>query len=392
MRMRTLVVILAGVCFFAPAAALRHAAWPMLGHDAQHTGATSAKGPVHGARAWAFQMGSPLSESGNCISSASIDAQDNIYYGSADGYLYKLSASGALLWRAGGLGGYLCFSTPAISADGALVYLGTQGGTLYALNGTSGASVWTHQTGSWICASPSIGSDGTVFAGGSDHVLRALDGRLGTLLWSFQTGIDIFSSASLMQGMLYIGVHDDSVGLLALNASTGVEAWRVPGRTSYTPAAANGLVYAAFVGPGAVSAFNATTGSQVWTYSVGALAPPPLNNGVPVLGHANDVLFSFGGTIFCLHAGNGGVRWMFNSTSPEGACSISTARNLYYATCNDGYLYALTAQGQAVWSYSFGTPPFQYSVTSSPAINSRGVLVIASGVAGGANSSLLAIS
>ncbi len=337
-------------------------------------------------------MGGPVSESGNCISSASIDAQDNIYYGSADGSLYKLSASGALLWRAGSLGGYLCYSTPAISADGALVYLGAQGGALHALNGTSGASVWTYQTGSWICASPSIGSDGTVYAGGSDHVLRALDGRLGTLLWSFQTGIDIFSSASLMQGMLYIGVHDDAIGLLALNASTGAEAWRVPGRTSFTPAAANGLVYAAFVGPGAVSALNGTTGSPVWTFSVGALAPPPLNNGVPVLGHANDVLFSFGGTIFCLHAESGGVRWTFNSTNPEQGCTISIARNLYYATCSDGYLYALTAQGKAVWSYRFGAPPFQYSTTSTPAINSRGVLVIASGVAGGANSTLLAIA
>ena len=68
------------------------------------------------------------------------------------------------------------YSSPAIGSDGT-VYVGSEDGKLYAINGKTGVKLWEFETGDSIygvTSSPAIGSDGTVYIGSSDNKLYAI--------------------------------------------------------------------------------------------------------------------------------------------------------------------------------------------------------------------------
>ena len=52
-------------------------------------------------------------------------------------------------------------SSPAIGANGT-VYVGSDDGWLYAVNGSTGTKIWEFETGGWINSSPAIGANGTI--------------------------------------------------------------------------------------------------------------------------------------------------------------------------------------------------------------------------------------
>jgi outer membrane protein assembly factor BamB len=64
------------------------------------------------------------------------------------------------------------------------VYYGDNGGTVYALNGTTGHPVWTFRTGAAVHSSPVLSrNQQTVFVGSHDTRLYALDARSGQVVW-----------------------------------------------------------------------------------------------------------------------------------------------------------------------------------------------------------------
>jgi outer membrane protein assembly factor BamB len=72
-----------------------------------------------------------ISYSSEDRTSAAIDAEGKIYFGSHDYYIYCLSPKGKLLWKY--LTGGSVVSSPAIGADGT-VYVGSADGYLYAFD------------------------------------------------------------------------------------------------------------------------------------------------------------------------------------------------------------------------------------------------------------------
>ena len=78
-------------------------------------------------------------------------------------------------------------SSPVIGADDT-VYVGSNSGKVYALNGKTGAEKWEFETGDDVAPSPAIGSDGTVYVGSLDKKVYALDGNTGVKKWEFETG------------------------------------------------------------------------------------------------------------------------------------------------------------------------------------------------------------
>lgn len=120
--------------------------------------------------------------------------------------------------EAGGAGDFT--GTPAI-ADGCL-YMGSNGGWVFALNADSGELVWkTHvkKTGSGINSSPAV-VDGRVFVTLSRvgrPALLALDQETGRELWRVtldtQPGSDIYSSPVVYDGFVIAGVSGGSAEL-----------------------------------------------------------------------------------------------------------------------------------------------------------------------------------
>jgi len=86
-------------------------------------------------------------------------------------------------------------------------------------------------------------------------------------------------------GVVYFGSYDGSV--YALNATTGTKLWSFTiGHYVYSsPAVANGVVY---VGDGNYSgnlyALNASTGAVLWSYTFGGIASPVVVNGALYVG------------------------------------------------------------------------------------------------------------
>jgi outer membrane protein assembly factor BamB len=145
-----------------------------------------------------------------------------VYVSSDHGTVYALNAStGATLWSNTTVG--LSFGSPAV-ANG-VVYV--DDGNLYALNASTGAKLWSYTTGGQLpggqpLSSPAV-ANGVVYFGSDDGNVYALNASTGAKLWSFTTAYPVESSPAVANGVVYIGSDDDN--LYALNASTGAKLW-----------------------------------------------------------------------------------------------------------------------------------------------------------------------
>lgn len=199
-------------------------------------------------------------------------------------------------------------SSPAV-VDG-VVYMGSQGGSFYAVNASNGSLLWNY-TAVWSVygtqSSPAV-VNGTVYIGSDDHNVYALNATNGAKLWNFTTSYIVDSSPTVIQGVVYIGSAE---GVYALNADNGAKIWNytTSGWIESSPAVANGVLY---VGSDddSVYALNATNGAEIWNY------PMPngnIQNGAPVNevqsspSVVNGVVYvgAGDGNVYALNADNG---------------------------------------------------------------------------------------
>ncbi|HXX95482.1 MAG TPA: PQQ-binding-like beta-propeller repeat protein [Planctomycetota bacterium] len=144
--------------------------------------------------------------------------------GDYDGVLHAIDvATGRTAWtyRTGGL----IYHTA--SADGELVFTGSQDGALHAVD-LAGKPRWTFQTGRGIVSSPCV-LDGAVFVTSKDGHLYALDAARGALRWQFPRKGDraldpILSSPSAGGGLVTFG--DESMTAWGLDARDGTLRWK----------------------------------------------------------------------------------------------------------------------------------------------------------------------
>jgi outer membrane protein assembly factor BamB len=147
-------------------------------------------------------------------------------------------------------------SSPAV-VNG-VVYVGSFDFNVHALNASTGARLWSFQTGSYVSSSPTV-ANGMVYIGSQDNKVYALNASTGAKVWSYATGWHVDSSPAVANGVVYVGSLDNN--MYALNATTGAKLWSYP--TGYpvtsSPAVANGVVYFGS-DDGNVYALNASTG------------------------------------------------------------------------------------------------------------------------------------
>jgi len=82
---------------------------------------------------------------------------------------------------------------------------------------------WEFQTTSAIFSSATV-VEGVVYVGSLDGSLYALDSHSGPAKWQFTTGAGILSSPAVANGAVYVGSEDTN--LYAVDAETGRERWR----------------------------------------------------------------------------------------------------------------------------------------------------------------------
>jgi uncharacterized repeat protein (TIGR01451 family) len=299
----------------------------------------------------------PVDKSQSGIQPSPTMANGVVYVASQRSYVYALNAStGATLWIFA-TASPVYNSSPAV-ANG-VVYVGTIGGIVYALNAGTGAKLWSFTTGDAVVSSPAV-ANGVVYFDTTDGIVYALNASTGAKLWSFTPGeAPNDSSPAVANGVVYIGLDRE---FYALNASTGAELWSFnpggPGGFS-SPAVVNGVVYIDSE-EGNLYALNAGTGAKLWSFATiqgeGLLSSPAVANGVVYFGSADQNLYA-------LNASTGAKLWSF----AEGAIvesSPAVANGVVYIPSIFGIVYALNAStGAKLWSYNTGG-----AVGSSPLV------------------------
>ena len=198
---------------------------------------------------------------GGAVDSSPAELNGVVYAGSQDGFLYAVNAAtGALEWKAG-VGAPIDASL-AVTPDGTRTeaFVGSENGNVYALAGARAQFaqvLWTFPTGDAVGSSPTL-AGGVVYVGSDNGTVFAINAGTGQSVWNFTTGGQVDSSPTVANGVVYVGSANGNFH--ALNADTGALLWQFPiGSFVASPAVANGIVYVGS-GDGNVYAFGLPAG------------------------------------------------------------------------------------------------------------------------------------
>lgn len=363
-------------------------------------GAPAASAQTDGALRWpgAFRLGQRSVET---ESSPAVGPDGTIYIGVAEmstpprGRVVAVQENGTRKWESEQLPHYVD-SSPALSPDGSVLYIGCWDGKLYALNTANGAKRWEYSTGlgNYIVSSPAVGPDGTVYVGagdlvpddGDDSGLYALRPD-GTLQWRRPMGDAGESSPAIApNGTIYIGSKDQN--LYAIRPD-GSERWRFtadspiwsspaigPDGTVYIGSlfgrmyairpdgtrrwdfASGGAIWvgAAVGADGSVYfgsadwsmyALSGDDGSLKWSRDVGQviLTTPAVRSDGTIIFGANDRWMR------ALDSANGAERWSLQLSYLVRSSPV-VARGSIYVAASDGFLYALHSPAVGLSAYS----------------------------------------
>jgi outer membrane protein assembly factor BamB len=330
---------------------------------------------------------------GASIFSSPVVVNGVVYVGSEDGTLYAFDAKGTTncagvprtcipLWTAATKG--LIESSPTV-VDG-VVYVGSghSDKRLYAFDaaGTKNCSgnpvtctpLWTAAASQSISSSPAV-AGGVVYVGSQDGALYAFDaagvnGCSGTPvvcspMWtSTVTGGSIFSSPSVVGGVVYVGSNDGNLYAFDANGNTGCSGapvtcaplWSATtgGSVGSSPAVTNGVVYVGS-NDGKLYAFDANgntgcsgnpkTCAALWTsQATGApvFSSPGIANGVVYVGSNNNHIYAFDASSKMKCSGTPKVCSPLWGAKTGGsvASSPAVANGMVYVGSDDHKLYA----------------------------------------------------
>jgi outer membrane protein assembly factor BamB len=154
------------------------------------------------------------------------DSDGTIYMPSVDpnqpnnSALVAINAAGNRKWTFNVPDGTKLLASPIIGPS-RILYFGSQGGHIYAINGGNGVLKWTFpangSTLGSILSSPAISSDGTLYVTCTDGHLYAITASTGVLAWQFpqsgQAALGAIQSSPAIgtDGTVYFGSQDGNV-------------------------------------------------------------------------------------------------------------------------------------------------------------------------------------
>jgi eukaryotic-like serine/threonine-protein kinase len=176
-----------------------------------------------GALRWKFKTG-------DVVHSSPAVSGGTVFVGSWDTYLYALdAATGKEKWRFKTGEDHEIFNQVGIQASPAVadnvVYFGCRDSNFYAVDAATGKQLWTYgNQGSWVIGSAAVRDGKVYFATSDTGLLHALDGRSGAELFTLDFHRwPMFSSPALSGNMLYLGSHQGR--LLAVDIAARRLAW-----------------------------------------------------------------------------------------------------------------------------------------------------------------------
>ena len=267
-------------------------------------------------------------------------------------------------WRAQ-LGGAI-YAAAAVR-DG-IAYVGTTGGSFYAVRASDGTFLWTFVAGRPVHGA-ALATEGNVYFVCDNGYLFNLDRKTGKQVWRYDLGdarvpralphqvlddigvgeFDFDCDAPqpvLADGVLYVGSGDG--GFHAVDAATGKRVWRFAarGKLRTTPFLDGARLYFGSIG-GAVYAVNRKTGKEIWKKDTRAevTSSPVLVGGKLIVGNR-------GGLLAALNPATGEVLWraLLWGSAVE-STAVDAGDGLFYIGSSDLRRVSLidSKDGRVVW-------------------------------------------
>jgi outer membrane protein assembly factor BamB len=130
--------------------------------------------------------------------SPTIGPDGTVYVGANNSNMYAVKPDGSLKWLYEAdreLAGI--WTTPALSADGSVLYFGANKGGVYAVNTADGTKKWQFQVYGSIYASSILDNSGMLYTGTTIEHLYANDTRSGEPLWDFDVHNEVWCAPAI---------------------------------------------------------------------------------------------------------------------------------------------------------------------------------------------------
>jgi len=314
--------------------------------DALHDGAQSDVLAPPLTKLWSAGFGGPTSYPVIAGAVAYVTAATNpSAYGTT---LFALDlATGAVRWSAP-LGGTYFWS--ALAYDGGRVFSLDYDGQLRAFDAATGGSVWTTQLpGQSAFTSAPTASNGTLYTGGagSGGTLYAVDETTGAVKWTAPVANGDESSPVVTSTAVYVSYACEQA--YAFDPASGALLWHhtssCEGGGGRTPVLAGGRLWVRDPVLGNVE-LDPGTGSAVGSFAAGPA--PAFSSGAGY--------FLSGGVLTAQSLSGGGASWTFSGDGQLDSAPL-VANGVVYEGSASGTLFALSAlTGAVLWSGPVGAP------------------------------------
>lgn len=344
--------------------------WPKNGGDLRNTNRCKETrpmdvypGPQLGQIAWQVDVGA-------CYSSPSVDSDGVIYIASYNtGKFQALSPAGSILWN-GPVKDY--WGDIAISAPGR-IYASNRD-SVYVFSDT-GVVEWRYGEQPQWFLNPVIGSDGTLYIGGSSYMF-AFNSE-GSLKWRLSAACGSYTGVALCDDRIYFN-GTDGVYAVTLN---GTLIWK------YNAALPRKAVIDA-IGNIYFHSQNGTwltcigkNGHMKWQFDFSTIDESDHSTySAPALDKDGRIYAAFNHYVHAFDF-DGDLEWTFTLPRPVGISSpvIDCDGNIYICTYHDSpsltdssFIYKISRNGEEIWH--LGIPGHDFDTT--PAIGPDGKLYV----------------
>lgn len=309
--------------------------WQFPRHDNQNSGYSSSTVPYTNQTVW-------ISEGIKSITPIIADGKVYCTWGRFTGLTALDLNNGSVLWE-NMLGS---FAVPTV-VDG-VIYAGTLGGEVWAINSNTGDIVWKYSIYGYgePLSTPKV-ADGRVFFNNRDGWLFCVNATNTETLWKYETKLAEVSGLALVDGRVFTMYS-------ALNATDGTLLWDIwengekPSSIHYTyhaPTVSDGKVILS-IGSSlqAVDEFN---GSLIWRFDT-------VNDPSDVAVAYGRVFVTADDYMYCLDEDDGKEIWRYGKAEFNWLSSIpSVADEKVIVPAYDKLICIDANNADFLWSYSF---------------------------------------
>ncbi len=320
--------------------------------------AASPAGSVTGKRvAWVRKADGP-------VRTGAVFSEDGktVFIGSDKGTVYALDAATGGPSPAGGpfqAGG----AVSGLSVAGTTLLAGSADGKVRAFSIGNKGNTWTSQAAGGEVTGAPTWYDNVVYAGSEDHYVYALNLVTGQLRWRQQTGGTTWVSKPPGTAVMSAASGDGQVYAFDRGSGEFLAKTPVSGVVAADPLMAR---YALYFGTSKGVVYNMPsfdpdidkTFDVGWTFPVdGPVTGPPV-----VAGSGGDTVYvaTTRGTVYAIQPGGlnlpGTQLWEYNVKSPVQG-GLAVYNGVAYAGCADGHVYAIDILSQQLrWEYQVSGP------------------------------------